>query len=68
MFPQGLEKGMSRACLVFGSLLVVLDGKKGPGVQGDAQKFLTFPDNIYDGLIPVGLEIAYLEGAELGFS
>jgi hypothetical protein len=59
---------MSRACLVFGSLLVVLDGKKGPGVQGDAQKFLTFPDNIYDGLIPVGLEIAYLEGAELGFS
>jgi len=68
MLPQRLEEGMSRICSVFGSLMVVLDGEEGAGVQGDAPEFLPFPDNVKDSLVPVGLEIPDFEIADFGLS
>ena len=68
MFPKCLEEGMAWVCAVPGGLQVVLDGEKGPGVQGDAAELLTLPDDINDGLVPIGPEIADLEAADFGFS
>ena len=64
MFSQSLEKGIIWICSIPGSLQVVFDGEKGLGVQGDAAELLTLADDINDGLVPIGLEIADRELGE----
>jgi len=68
MLPQGVEDRMIRIRPVPGSLQIVFDGKQGPRVQRDSPELLSLADNINDGLIPVGLEIPDLEGAEFRLS
>jgi hypothetical protein len=59
---------MSRVCSVFGSLLVILDGKEGLNLQRDAPELLPLAGDINDSLVPIGLEIPYLKAANLSFS
>jgi hypothetical protein len=68
VFPQRLEEGMIRVCSVFGSLLVIFYGEKGLGLQGNPSEFLPFANNIDNGLIPIGLEIADFKITDLSFS
>ena len=63
MLPQGLEEGMGRVSPIPGGLMIVIDGEK--GVQRDASELLAFANDIYDGLIPVGLEILDLQATNL---
>jgi len=68
MLPQGVEDRMIQVLPIPGSLQIVFDGKEGPAVQGDSSELLPLADDINDGLIPVGLEIANLESAKFGLS
>jgi hypothetical protein len=39
-----------------------------PESREDSPEFLPFPDDLNDGLVPVGLEIANLQVADFGLS
>ena len=68
MLSQSVEDRMIRGRPVPGSLQIVFNGKQGPRVQGDSSELLSLADNINDGLVPVGLEIADLEATDFGLS
>ena len=59
---------MARVRPVPGGFQVVVDGKQGPGVQGDAPELLSLADHINDGLIPVSLEVSDLEVTDFSLS
>ena len=59
---------MNGLCSISGSLVIILDGEKGLGLERDAPESLPLADHINDCLVPVGLEILDLQAANFGLS
>jgi len=68
MLPSRLKQGLSWIGPIPGGFQVILDGKEGPGGQGDPPELFPLADNVNDGLVPVGLEITDLETAQFNLS
>ena len=68
MLPQGIEYGMIETGPISAGLQVILDSDEGLSLKGDSSEFLSLTNDIYNGLVPVGLEILNLQATHFGLS
>ena len=68
MFGESFEKGVIRIDPAPVGLEIVLDRNEGFNLQGDTPEPRTLADDVDDGLVAVGLEIADSEAADFSFS
>lgn len=68
LLPQCLKDRPSRINPVNRGFEIIPDRNHGIGMPRYSPELLSFPNNINDSLIPIGLEILDLQAASFGFS